>query len=59
MVMMAIGVAAIVVGFMTIHNACMGHFAAQQFLFHWQSHLAGTFFIAFNYAAQSGWSVAV
>ena len=58
MIMVAIGIAAIVVGFMTDTTRAWAVLLQNNFYFTAIS-LAGTFFIAFNYAAQAGWSVAV
>jgi hypothetical protein len=58
MVLMAIGVVAIIVGFMTDHTRVWASLLVNNFYFMAIS-LAGTFFIAFNYAAQAGWSVGV
>ncbi len=58
MVMMAIGVIAVIVGFMTDKTRAWAVLLQNNFYFTAIA-LAGTFFIAFNYAAQSGWSVAV
>jgi hypothetical protein len=58
MVMMAIGIAAIAVGFMTDKTRTWAVLLQNNFYFTAIS-LCGTFFMAFNYAAQSGWSVSI
>ncbi len=58
MILMGIGIAAIVVGFMTDKTRAWAVLLQNNFYFTAIS-LSGTFFIAFNYAAQAGWSVGV
>lgn len=58
MIMMAIGIAAIVVGFMTDTTRAWAVLLQNNFYFTAIA-LSGTFFVAFNYVAQSGWSVAI
>src|SRR5690242_11157549 len=58
MVMMAIGVIAIVVGFMKDPTRTWASLLHNNFYFTALS-LSAVFFIAVNYLAQSGWSVAV
>ena len=56
--MIAIGIVAIIVGFMTDKTRAWASLLHNNFFFMAIS-LAGTFFMAFNYVAQSGWSVAI
>lgn len=56
--MIAIGIIAIVVGFLSDKTRAWAVLLHNNFYFTAMS-LGATFFIAFNYAAQSGWSVAV
>ena len=56
--MVAIGVIAIVTGFMTDPTRAWASLLQNNFYFTAIA-LSGTFFIAFNYVAQSGWSVAI
>ena len=58
MTMIAIGVVAIIMGFLTDKTRAWAVLLQNNFYFTAMS-LGATFFIAFNYAAQSGWSVAV
>jgi hypothetical protein len=58
MVMIAIGIAAIVVGFMTDKTRAWAVLLQNNFYFTAIS-LCGTFFMAFNYAAHAGWSVSI
>jgi len=58
MILMAIGVIAVIMGFMSDPTRAWAVLLQNNFYFTAMA-LAGTFFIAFNYAAQSGWSVAV
>ena len=58
MILMGIGITAIVVGFMTDKTRAWAVLLQNNFYFTAMS-LSGTFFIAFNYAAQAGWSVGV
>jgi len=58
MIMMAIGIAAIVVGFMTDSTRIWAVLLQNNFYFTAIS-LCGTFFMAFNYVAQAGWSVSI
>jgi len=57
-VMMAIGVVAVVVGFMTDSTRAWAALLHNDFYFTAIA-LASTFFIAFNYAAQAGWAVSI
>jgi hypothetical protein len=57
-VMMAVGVIAIVMGFMTDKTRTWATLLHNNFYFTAMG-LCGTFFMAINYAAQSGWSVVV
>src|SRR5205809_7578156 len=57
-VMMAIGVIAVVVGFMTDKTRAWAVLLQNDFYFMALA-LASTFFIAFNYAAQAGWAVSI
>lgn len=56
--MVAIGVIAIVAGFMTDPTRAWASLLQNNFYFTAIA-LSGTFFVAFNYVAQSGWSVAI
>jgi hypothetical protein len=56
--MIAIGIAAIAVGFLTDKTRVWAVLLQNNFYFTAIS-LAGTFFVAFNYVAQAGWSVAI
>jgi len=58
LVMMAIGVIAIVVGFMTDSTRAWAVLLQNDFYFTAIA-LASAFFIAFNYAAQAGWAVSI
>ena len=58
LVMIAIGVVAIVMGFMTDKTRIWAVLLQNDFYFTAMA-LAGTFFIAFNYAAQAGWAVGI
>ncbi len=58
MVMVAIGIVAITVGFMTDKTRAWAVLLQNNFYFMAIS-LCGTFFMAFNYVAQAGWSVAI
>lgn len=58
MVLMAIGVIAIVMGFMTDQTRTWAVLLQNDFYFTAMS-LAAVFFIAFNYAAQAGWAVGI
>ncbi len=58
LVMIAIGVVAIIMGFMTDKTRTWAVLLQNDFYFTAIA-LAGTFFIAFNYAAQSGWTVGI
>src|SRR4051812_29515806 len=58
MTMMAIGIIAIIVGFMNDKTRVWAVLLQNNFYFTAMA-LGSTFFIAFNYAAQSGWSVSV
>ena len=58
LVMMAIGVAAIVVGFMTDPVRAWAVLLHNDFYFTAMA-LGATFFIAFNYVAQAGWAVGI
>ncbi len=58
MIMIAIGIAAITVGFMTDKTRTWAVLLQNNFYFMAIS-LCGTFFMAFNYVAQAGWSVAI
>ncbi len=58
LVMMAIGVVAVIVGFMTDSTRAWAVLLQNDFYFTAIA-LCGTFFIAFNYAAQAGWAVAI
>ena len=58
MTMIAIGVVAIIMGFLTDKTRAWAVLLQNNFYFTAMS-LGATFFVAFNYAAQSGWSVAV
>ncbi|MEO8086142.1 MAG: quinol:cytochrome C oxidoreductase [Bacteroidota bacterium] len=58
LVMMAIGVLAVVMGFMTDKTRAWAVLLHNDFYFTAIA-LCGTFFIAFNYAAQAGWAVAI
>ncbi len=57
-VMMAIGVVAVTVGFMTDTTRAWAVLLQNNFYFTAMA-LAATFFIAFNYAAQAGWAVSI
>jgi hypothetical protein len=58
LVMIAIGIIAIAMGFMTDKTRTWAVLLQNNFYFTAIS-LAGTFFIAFNYAAQAGWAVGI
>jgi hypothetical protein len=58
MALMGVGILAIVVGFMTDKTRTWAVLLQNNFYFTAMA-LGSTFFIAFNYAAQAGWSVAV
>src|ERR1043165_4754924 len=58
LVLMAIGVIAIVVGFMTDSTRAWASLLTSDFYFTAIA-LASAFFIAFNYAAQAGWAVGI
>jgi hypothetical protein len=58
MIMMAIGVIAIAMGFMTDKTRIWAVLLQNNFYFMAIS-LCGTFFMAFNYVAQAGWSVSI
>ncbi|MBL0104213.1 MAG: quinol:cytochrome C oxidoreductase [Bacteroidetes bacterium] len=58
LVMIAIGVIAIVMGFMTDKTRTWAVLLQNNFYFTAMA-LAGTFFVAFNYAAQAGWAVGI
>ena len=55
LVMMAIGVVAVIVGFMTNTTRTWAVLLQNDFYFTAIA-LASTFFVAFNYAAQAGWA---
>ncbi len=57
-VMMIIGIAAVVTGFMTDTTRTWASLLQNNFYFTAMA-LCGTFFMAFNYVAQAGWSVAI
>ena len=58
MIMIAIGIVAIIMGFMTDKTRAWAVLLQNNFYFTAIA-LAGTFFIAFNYAAQAGWAVGI
>ena len=58
LVMIAIGIVAIIMGFMTDKTRIWAVLLQNNFYFTAIS-LAGTFFISFNYAAQAGWAVGI
>src|SRR3954467_7651841 len=58
MVMIAIGIIAIAMGFMNDKTRAWAVLLQNDFYFTAMS-LAATFFLAFNYAAQAGWAVAI
>lgn len=58
MAMMAIGLAAIVYGFMTHPHRMWANLLVDNFFF-MAIALAGTFFVAVNYVAQAGWAVMI
>ena len=58
LVMIAVGVIAIVMGFMTDKTRTWAVLLQNNFYFTAMA-LAGTFFVAFNYAAQAGWAVGI
>ncbi|HNP98026.1 MAG TPA: quinol:cytochrome C oxidoreductase, partial [Bacteroidia bacterium] len=58
LVMMAIGVVAIVMGFMSDSTRTWATLLQNNFYFTAMA-LAGTFFVAFNYVAQAGWAVGI
>jgi hypothetical protein len=58
MVMMAVGIIAIVVGFMTDKTRTWATLLHNNFYFTAMA-LSGTFFIAVNYVAQAGWAVGI
>lgn len=58
LIMMAIGVVAIVMGFMSDSTRTWATLLQNNFYFTAMA-LAGTFFVAFNYVAQAGWAVGI
>lgn len=58
LVMIAIGIVAIIMGFMTDKTRIWAVLLQNNFYFTAIA-LAGTFFISFNYAAQAGWAVGI
>ncbi|HRI40103.1 MAG: quinol:cytochrome C oxidoreductase [Bacteroidia bacterium] len=58
LVLMAVGVAAVAVGFMTDKTRAWASLLTNGFYFNAIA-LAGTFFVAVNYVAQAGWAVGI